>query len=116
MSRPWVWSLGAAMVSEYTALHDGAKERSVNTSPSPNSGPAPHPRDGAAAVETRHREDNGALPLFPAASRFIPGPVADNFRILGDYAGALRAIAGSAIGVLPPYRFASTISAMPENV
>ncbi len=93
MSRRWVWSLGAAMVSEYTALHDGAKERSVKPSPSPNSGPAPHPRDGGDAVETRHREDGGALPLFPAAARFLPGPLADNFRILADYAGALRAIA-----------------------
>ena len=61
--------------------------------PSPRSGPAPRSGDRAAADGTRYREDSGALPLFPAASRFIPRELADHFRILGDYAGALRAIA-----------------------
>ena len=80
-------SLGAGLVSEYTARHDGIRERSVNTSPAPLSG------DGAAAIETRYREDNSARALFPTAALFVPGALADNLRILGDYAGALRAIA-----------------------
>ena len=58
-----------------------------------NTSPAPHSGDRPAAVEARNRGDNDALPLFPAASRFVPGELADNLRILVDYARGLRAIA-----------------------
>lgn len=36
---------------------------------------------------------DGGASLFPAAFRMLPGELADSYRILGDYAGALRAIA-----------------------
>ncbi len=65
------------MISEYTAFHDDAKDRSVSDPPAPHSG----------------NREKDALPLFPGAMRFVAGELADNLRILGDYAGALRAIA-----------------------
>lgn len=50
------------------------------------------PRDRRGHGPSPH-VDGGVEALFPAARRVLPPELNDAFRILGDYAGALRAIA-----------------------
>ncbi len=58
----------------------------MSSAPSPKPGPAPS-RAGREAGAAGERV------LFPLACRWLPPEVADNFRILGAYAAALRAVA-----------------------
>ena len=58
-------------------------------------GPGSHRQNGGGQSAAGHPPDRaaGGASLFPAAFRTLPGELADSFRILGDYAAALRAIA-----------------------
>lgn len=81
-----LWSLCWAMIPEYTAFHVDTKVSIMSAAPGPGSG---------APSAAGHGPDIGAngASLFPAAFRILPAELADSYRILGDYAGALRAVA-----------------------
>jgi phytoene/squalene synthetase len=79
------------MIPEYTSIHEDTKASIMSAPPSQGS----NPQNGVAPSSVDHAANTGtgAKSLFPVAWRTLPAELADSYRILGDYAGALRAVA-----------------------
>ena len=72
------------MIPEYTSFHGHTKVSIVS---------APRSPEWGAQSAVGQGPDIGGASLFPTAFRTLPAELADSYRILGDYAGALRAVA-----------------------